>query len=239
MNKIVLLLRSLFTYIVVGIIIALILIPCFIISCFPARWRYENRVYYWLTNILFKATEFSTFLPVTIEGKEHLPQEPSIFVANHESALDIPFLGSLLNGAPHVWLFYVRYAKIPLLGWMLSRMNVVIDPSGLRKLVSSLDKTVAIIKDKKTHVMIFPEGGRYTDGIHKFFYGFAVIAKETKRPVVPVMMYNLGKAYPPRAFFIRSYPITLLIGKPFYFRDDETDEDFVKRVHAWFKNHEK
>ncbi len=235
MNKILLLLRSLFAYLVVIVAIAIAIIPCFIISCLPEKWRYDNRLYYWFTNFVYKATVLGTFLPVKIEGRENIPTEPAIFIANHESALDIPVLGSILDGAPHVWLFYVRYAKIPLIGFLLRRMNVVIDPSGLRKLVSSLDKTVKIIKDRKTHVLIFPEGGRFIDGtVHKFFYGFAVLAKGTKRPVVPVMMYNLGKAYPPNAFFIRQYPITILIGKPFYFQEGETEQEFVKRVHAWF-----
>lgn len=238
MNKLLLFLRSMFAYIVIGLAIIIAFVPCFVIACLPAKWRYDNRVYYWFSNLVYKASVFSTLLPVSIKGKENIPKEPAIFIANHESALDISVFGSILDGAPHVWLFYVRYAKIPIFGFIVRRMNVVIDPSGLRKLVGSLEKTVKIIKDKKSNIMIFPEGGRYNDGkVHNFFYGFAILAKDTKRPVVPVMLYNLGKIYPPGAFLIRKYPIEIVIGKPFIFKSGESDQDFVQRVHAWFLEH--
>ncbi len=238
MNKFLLFLRSILAYLVIGLAIGIAILPCFFIACLPARWRYDNRVYYWFSNLLYKACVFSMSSSITIKGKENIPKEPAIFVANHESALDMPVFGSILDGAPHVWLFYVRYAKIPVVGFIFRRMNVVIDPSGLRKLVGSLEKTVDIVKDKKSNIMIFPEGGRFNDGqVHNFFYGFAILAKDTKRPVVPVMLYNLGNIYPPGTFLIRNYPIEIVIGKPFIFKSEESDQDFVQRVHAWFLEH--
>jgi 1-acyl-sn-glycerol-3-phosphate acyltransferase len=235
MNTFLLFLRTIFTYIIVSIAIAIAFVPCFFIACLPQKWRYDNRVYYWFTNLVYKAAVYGSLVPVTVEGKENLPKDPAIFVANHQSAFDIPLLGFLVNGAPHVWLFLVRYAKIPLFGFVARRMNVVVDHSGLRKLVGSLEKAVDIVKERKSHLMLFPEGGRYIDGeIHSFFYGFAILAKGTGRPVFPVMMYNVGEVYPPYAFFIRPFPIRLVIGKPFIFQIGETEEEFVKRVHAWF-----
>lgn len=114
-------------------------------------------------------------------------------------------------------------------------MNVVVDPSGLRKLVASLNEAVRLVEGKNSHVMIFPEGGRYTDGkVHNFFYGFAVLAKKLHRPVVPVCMHNLGKVYPPYSFFVYNYPIKVIIGEPMHFKENETEEQFLQRVHAWF-----
>ena len=83
--------------------------------------------------------------------------------------------------------------------------------------------------------MLFPEGGRYLDDkIHAFFYGFAMIAKETGRPVVPVILLNINKAYPPGSFFVYDYPIHIIIGEPFIMQKDETEDQFVHRVHKWF-----
>lgn len=227
--------RSVCGYLIMVIIGAFCFVPCFLIALLPARWRYDNRVYYWLVNFFYKGMLFSTFLPIKVKGKENIPTQPAIFVANHQSALDIPLLGSLVNGFPHVWLFLKRYSKIPVLGLIARRMNIVVDHSGLRKLVNSLYEALHLIKGQNRHVMLFPEGGRFNDGrIHNFFYGFAILAKETGRPVVPVMMKNVGKAYPPGSLIFRMYPITLIIGKPFFFGPKETEEEFLQRVHTWF-----
>jgi len=238
MNIILLFVRTIFTYFVVGIAILIAFIPCFFIACLPKKWRYDNRVYYWFSDLVYKAAVYGSFVPVIVHGKENLPHEPVIFVANHQSAFDIPLIGFLLNGAPHIWLFLARYAKIPFFGFVARRMNVVVDHSGLRKLVGSLEKAVDIVKERKSHIILFPEGGRYIDGeIHSFFYGFAILAQGTGRPVVPVIMHNPGKVYPPYAFFIHPYPLEIIIGKPFIFKQEETERDFVDRVHAWFIEH--
>lgn len=235
MNTILLFLRTLFTYFIVGIAMIIAFIPCLFIACLPKRWRFDNRIYYWFTDLVYKAAVYGSLVPVTVEGKENIPQEPAIFVANHQSAFDIPLLGFIVNGAPHVWLFLARYAKVPLFGFIARRMNVVVDHSGLRKLVGSLEKAVGIVKERKSHIMLFPEGGRYIDGeIHSFFYGFAILAQGTGRPVVPVMMHNVGKVYPPYAFLVQPFPIRLVIGKPFIVQNGESEEEFVRRVHAWF-----
>lgn len=231
----VLIIRSLFAYLVVGSAFIVLFIPCSIIACLPVQWRYDNRVYFWCIHIFYRVTNWVLFLPITIEGQEYLTQKPVIYVANHQSSLDIPLLGLLLDGHPHVWLFWLKFAKIPVFGFILRRMNIVVDPRGVRRLVSSIDKALTIIQHTKSHIVIFPEGGRYIDGkIHNFFYGFAILAKETKRPVIPVMMTNVHKVYPPGAFIMHPHPIRIIIGKPFLFLPDEAEHDFVQRVHAWF-----
>lgn len=227
--------KTLFLYSIIVVCGLIFVVPCFIIACLPERWRYDNRLYYWLLGCYYKAVRWAMFVPFTVEGKQQIPSEPAILVANHQSSLDIPVFGSLVNSHPHIWFFLVRFAKIPLLGFIARRMNVVVDHSGLRRLVGSLDKALKIIKERKSHVLLFPEGGRYIDGkIHNFFYGFAILAKETGRPVIPVMIYNLNKVYPPGSFLIHNYPIQVVVGSPFIYRSDETEDEFVQRVHTWF-----
>lgn len=226
---------TLLGYLIISIIGCICIVPCIIIACLPERWRFDNRVYYWFVHIVYKGSLFATFLPITIRGREYFPTGPAIFVANHQSALDIPLLGSVVNSHPHVWLFLKRYAKVPIFGFITRRMNIVVDHTGLRKLVGSLEKAVTLIKGKNRHVILFPEGGRHTDGkIHNFFYGFAFLAKELGRPVVPIFMKNVNKAYPPGSFWLHQYPITIIIGKPFMYQQGESEEEFVQRVRAWF-----
>ncbi|MGB8468048.1 MAG: lysophospholipid acyltransferase family protein [Candidatus Babeliales bacterium] len=210
-------------------------IPMLVIATFPARWRYENRVYYFFLDLFYKGILWATFLPVTVVGKENLLNEPAIIIANHQSSLDIPLLGSILDRHSHVWLFLARFARIPLFGFITRRMNVVVDPTKLRRMVGALDHTLDIVKNHNTHILLFPEAGRYTDGtIHKFFYGFAILAKATNRPVIPVIIYGAGKVLPPRALFISSYPMKIVIGKPVYFTKEHTEQEIVDCMQEWF-----
>ena len=69
--------------------------------------------------------------------------------------------------------------------------------------------------------------------------GFSVIAKKTKSPVVPVLIKNAYKAYPPGSFYLRYVPITVIVGKPFMIEQDESDDAFTQRVRSWFLQHNK
>lgn len=229
--------RSILGYLVIGISMCILGIPCFISACLPERWRF-NRVYYWCCDIMFKISIYATLVPVEIEGKENIPHEPCIFAANHQSSFDIPLLGSLVDGHPHIWLFLQKYARVPIFGFVARRMNVVVDITGFRKAMMSITQGIRRVKGKDRHLMIFPEGGRILDDqVRDFFYGFAVIAKEVQRPVIPVMLINVGRVYPPGSFLVHYYPIKIIVGKPFFLQEHESLDDFVKRVHGWFSNH--
>jgi 1-acyl-sn-glycerol-3-phosphate acyltransferase len=227
--------KALIGYSIVALAGALCAIPLLINACLPARIRYANPLYYWFLDFFYRASLFASFLTINLKGNNSISATPSIIIANHQSAFDIPLLGSLLNCYRHSWLFLSRYAKIPLFGFILRRMNIIVDRTGLRKLTHSVEHALTITKGKKRHLIIFPEGGRFIDGtIHKFYYGFARIAYQTAMPVVPVFIKGAGKAYPPGSFLMRPYPIDITIGSPFFVEQGESIDSFVARVHEWF-----
>ena len=83
--------------------------------------------------------------------------------------------------------------------------------------------------------MIFPEGKRYIDGeIHNFYEGFAVAAKRLNRPVVPVLIKNLNKIFPPDSILIGYEKLEIVIGKPFEYNIENSTEEFKNTVHEWF-----
>lgn len=229
------LLRTLLSYILIGILVLIIAIPCLIFILLPARWRYDNKLYFWMTSFFYKAALFFSFVPIEYIGKENLPKGPAIFVANHQSAMDIPLIGSLMGGFPHIWLAWAKL-KYYWVGIVISRMTVLIDTTTPMKGMRSLVKAIKMFEGKKRHVIIFPEGSRFIDGnkIHDFFAGFVIIAKRTQRPVVPILILNAYKVYPPGSFFINRYPVKVIIGKPFCFQEGEADEVFKNRVTKWF-----
>lgn len=240
MNKIWLIIRTGLGCIIIGIAGLICVIPCLIIASLPAKWRYDNRIFYFFSYIFFRACIFAIWVPIKVEYEtEEILQEPSIIISNHQSSLDIPLIGGMvIKWRPHIWLFLARYAKVPVFGFILSRMNVMVDYRGLRKLVGSINETLKVIDGRTSHIVLFPEGGRHTDGlVHPFLYGFALMAKHTGRPVLPIMLFNAYKVLPPGEIIAKPHPIKIKVGKPFKFLSHETDDEFVQRVHAWYDQH--
>ncbi len=204
----------------------------------PQKYRY-NRFYFFMSGLLYRAIMRFSLLPITIVGKQHLPAVPAIYVANHASSLDIPVLGSLVNGKPHLWLAMKWLTRFWIFRLFLPRIAVLVDMSTPHSGVRSLIKIIQLAKQYAMNIMIFPEGQRHTDGkVHDFFGGFVLLAKKTAFPVVPVRIFNLEKVYPPNTFWVHYHPVKVVIGTPMYMQEDETDEAFKNRVHKWFIDQE-
>lgn len=227
--------RTIISWMLLLLLMTLYAIPFIFYLVLPKRWIYDSKLVFSFSDIFYRAVLKASFLPITFRGKEHLPKGPVIFVANHQSSLDIPLLGVLAKGSPHIWLAKKELMKSPILRLVLPRASVLIDMSTPLKGMRSLMQVVNLVYNKQRHVMIFPEGGRYTDGkVHDFFAGFVILARKTGRPIVPVRIFNVHKVYPPGAFLVNILPITVVIGKPFRYQEDDTDESFKNRVYQWF-----
>lgn len=203
--------------------------------CFPQRILFKSKMFFLLCDGFYRYLVRFSFLPITFIGKENLPKEPAIYAANHQSSLDIPILGSLVHNKPHVWLATVDLLKSPILRFVIPRVAVIVDMLTPMKAMRSLLQVIKIVNGDKMNIMIFPEGGRYSDGtIHEFFSGFVILAKKTGFPVVPVRIFGLNRAYPRDSFVVHRVPIKVVIGKPMHYQEHETDEHFKDRVVAWF-----
>lgn len=201
----------------------------------PKEWVLDSRFYFWLAQFFYWAIIKISFVPITFKGLDNIPDEPVIFVANHQSSFDIPLLGYLVGSHPHVWFALKDLLKSPTLRFLLPQFSVLVDMSTPMTGMRSLLQIIKILTDRSNHCMIFPEGGRYTDGkVHDFYSGFAILAKKLGRPVVPVYMHNVNKVYPPGVFLIHHYPIKVIVGKPFVLEDGENEQAFKDRVYAWF-----
>ena len=229
------LLYTVFSRLLLLLVMIIYVIPTLILMIIPARWRYENRLAFWIVYGFYWLVIKCSLLPITYVGAKNIPDEPVIFASNHQSSLDIPLLGLLTNGTPHVWLALAYLMESPILRLILPRLAVLVDTDSRQKAMRSLINLIRLVKDKNIHVMIFPEGGRFIDDeVHEFFGGFVILAKKLERPVVPVRIFGANKVYPPKSFLMRWYPIKVVVGKPFVYQEDDTDEAFKQRVYQWF-----
>lgn len=203
--------------------------------------RYDNRLYHFIAKWWAHCFIKGSFVRFSVKGLENIPEypnQPSLVLMNHTSALDIPFAEILFKHYPHIWLAN-DYRNIPFFGTLLSRMHIVVQRQDVSKLVNTLRRAYALLKDKPRHLFLFPEGTRHHDGyVHEFFTGYVMLAEKLQRPVIPVAFYGLHKILPKRRFMIDSSacPVKISIGKPLYYADYGSRQEFAQVVHDWFKN---
>jgi 1-acyl-sn-glycerol-3-phosphate acyltransferase len=221
------------TFLIVLIIV--FLIPLLFCLMLPKRLLIDNPIFAWLTRFFYWFCIKGSMLDITYKGRENIPDEPVIIVANHQSSFDIPLIGYALGKRHHIWLALSQLVEWLSLRFVLPRVAVLVDTSTPIKGLRTLLQAINLLKEHTWDVIIFPEGGRFTDGlVHDFYAGFATIAQKTGRPVVPIRIFGINKVYPPDAWLIHYYPVTVVIGKPFVMQPDETDQAFKDRMYQWF-----
>lgn len=213
----------------------LLALPLCIIAMIPQRARVKSKIVYAILQLFYWLPLKAIFVPIRYKGLENMPQESAIFVANHQSSLDIPLIGRLMGCKPHMWFARSELMESVLLRYLIPVFAVVVDVNSAHKAARSLVRIIKIVHDTKGNLIIFPEGARYCDGaIHDFFGGFVILAKKLERPIVPIRIFGANIVYPLGASLIRWHRITILVGKPMWMQKGESDDVFKERVRQWF-----
>ena len=195
-----------------------------------AIWRYligEKRAQ---TTFLYKITYLTTYViyrmlyRYRVYGLENYPcleDKATIVAPNHSSFLDPPAVGIACPCELHALAIDYLF-RIPLLGWILRRINVhpvssnVTDAKVLRSVVS-------LLKEGR-HVLIFPEGSRSRDDqLLKFKRGVAVLAALTNCSITPTYVDGAFLAWRRGKMFPKPWgKISVVFGKPLHWKDYES-----------------
>ena len=241
MNRINDVIKSIITYVIWIFIAVPLLCLCALLTLLPVSIRYDNRVYFALGVLLSRIIMRATFLSIHVEGSENVPKYPkgpAIILANHSSSLDIPTVEILLGNYPRIWFSKKSYLRIPVFGFILKRLHILVDATSPHKARLGLEEGFNRANQALRHILIFPEGRRFNDGnIHKFFSGFAVLAQKLDRPIIPIVISGLHKAYPKGSFFIASsgQNIKIKIGKPMHFDSSQTPTQITTAMNQYFE----
>jgi 1-acyl-sn-glycerol-3-phosphate acyltransferase len=166
----------------------------------------------WFTpNTVFILSRFWSWLifkglfGVTVEysGRENVPEGQSyIFVANHQSAFDIPLL-ILGNKSPTRFLAKKELTRIPLFGWCMKAMgHIIIDRQNIHQARAGLARALERLKKERLSIIAFPEGTRSKDGnLSLFKKGTFILAIESGLPVVPVTISGAYDVFPKKKWF--------------------------------------
>jgi long-chain acyl-CoA synthetase len=131
---------------------------------------------------------FHIYFHLRGKGKEHIPDVPAIFVANHRSGLDGVFVTARLPWKRVKNTFFFakdKHFKFALSRFLAPRNNIILMNinTNLREAIVQMSE---VLRQGK-NLIIFPEGTRSKDKIMKEFKEmFAVLSQEFNIPIVPV-----------------------------------------------------
>jgi 1-acyl-sn-glycerol-3-phosphate acyltransferase len=155
-----------------------------------------------------------------VQGWERLPEEirsqkqPVIFMSNHESQLDPPFLLTAIP-IPAVYIAKKELRFAPFVGWAAMCAGVIFINRGNReKAFRSIHEAALKIRGGR-NVVIFPEGTRSRSGqLLPFKKGGFQLAQEAGVPVVPIATVGGHGILAPGARRMRPLPYKVIFGDP-------------------------
>jgi len=168
-----------------------------------------------------------------IEGRKHLPDEPSVILSQHQSAWETLAFQEIFP--PQVQVLKRELLWIPFFGWGLALMSpIAIDRArgiaALRAMARKGRERLA----QGFWVVIFPEGTRVPPGKKREYQqGGAWLAVNCGVPVVPVA-HNAGRLWPRNAFLKRSGTVTVRIG-PQIDTAGRQPKAVIAQVKAWIE----
>jgi len=156
----------------------------------------------------------------------------AMFVANHCSWQDIPYLGSTIGWRNYKMVAKQELLKVPILGGSIKAGgHVIVDRSSRKSQLMTLKKGIKCLKDGM-HLCTFPEGTRSKDGrLLKFRNGAFKMAYKAGAPVIPVSIVHASTVQPKNWVMPNrtAKDVKVVVHEPIE-SEGKTEEELAKQV---------
>ena len=188
----------------------------------------------WRWVIMQYATRLLTLLtgcPLRVEGYENLlnPSQPCVYVANHASYLDGPFLIAALK-RPFSFVAKAELNKQFIAGTFLRSIQTeFVERFDAKKGIEDIQR-IAQTANKNRSLFFFPEGTfTRTPGLSSFHLGAFLTAVEADLPIVPIAIRGTRSILRANSARPNRGVIRIVIGKPIHIHEFTQDE----KIDSW------
>lgn len=219
-----------YQYLVAWPILAVLTVFTAIFTICTVHWRnaefvhkvqqFWSRSFFWLM-----------FLPVTVEGTEHIKKGQSyVFVSNHQSMFDVWLVYGWLP-VIFKWLMKAELRKVPFVGTGCKAAgHIFIDRRNAKAAMESLKEVEKQLVGGVSTV-IFPEGTRSLNGeVGRFKRGAFQIALDLGLPVIPLSLDGCFEALPKGKPFVHRVPCRMYIGEPIDLKQFADPNEAIENV---------
>jgi 1-acyl-sn-glycerol-3-phosphate acyltransferase len=178
---------------------------------------------------------------LTIRGRENFKSgENYIVISNHNSLMDVPITTPEIPGGNKT-IAKIEMAKVPLFGMIYRIGSILVDRKDKNSRRESFNKMKQVL-ELGLHMCIYPEGTRNktSEPLKEFHDGAFKLAVETKKPLLPAIIFNTRKVLPAdKKFFFWPSRMELHFLEPRYIKTNDDVEtlkyemfDIMKRYYA-------
>ena len=176
----------------------------------------EGRLAYKLGRLWSYLVLTTTGVRLKVSGLERLDaSRPYIFIANHQSHIDIPVLVQSLPGFQLRWIAKKTLGYVPFFGWaLIASRHILIDRADRAAAMASLTKAKRKLA-AGISVVIFPEGTRGFHGrLGRFKRGAFLLAIKSNTPIVPVTISGSWRVLGKKEWRLKSGEIEVFVHEP-------------------------
>jgi len=171
-----------------------------------------------------------------VKGRGHFKKGQNyVVVCNHNSFMDVPL--SVTSVPPNKTIAKIEMAKIPVFGMIYKRGSVLVDRKNEESRRKSFLKMKTVL-EMGLHMCIYPEGTRNktSEPLQRFHDGAFRLAVETKKPVIPAVIFYTSKVLPRKPFFFWPHKVEMHF-LPAVTIENKTAHQLKEEVFAIMKNY--
>lgn len=195
--------------------------------------RLFNPIRFLLQEVSFLG--LSMFYRIKLSGKENLPKEKCILIANHTSMLDtfaiykaLPFSYRFNTCPAAAKDFFFKNKIVGLLGKLTFNIFGFSRKEDTKQSLKDFGK----LTDTNHNILIYPEGTRSRTGkLAEFKEGIGIIAREISIPIVPIKIKGLYEVLPTGNYWPKFGKVEIKIGKPLKFNKMQSPQEISKILH--------
>jgi 1-acyl-sn-glycerol-3-phosphate acyltransferase len=202
-------------YILKLLVVGLLSIPYCLIMVVVRLVGRRVRGPYWLARMWCSTVLFLSKVQIRVSGGDELDANQAyVFMANHQSNIDIP---ALIVGLHRFQLCLVAKKslfRIPIFGWGLRSCSMIaIERGSLHDAKSGIEQACQRLRDGVS-VVVFPEGTRSHDGrLLPFKRGGFVMAQRAGATIVPVTIKGSAQRLAKGSWRVRPGTVEIFIDK--------------------------
>jgi len=161
---------------------------------------------------------------ISITGIENIPDCPVVFIANHQSYIDIGIFLALIE-KPKGFVAKVELKKAPIVNTFMDYIGCLfMDRNNLKQSLKTIIDGANRVKNGHS-LVIFPEGTRSkSNNMLEWKAGALKLATKAKAPIVPVTLYNSFEILEADGYKIKPCNVEVIIGEPVYTENLPQDE---------------
>lgn len=204
------------SYYLKAILIILISLPTSFIILSTAFFDRRGKLAYRVSRFWTWSVLKISGVRLRVQGLDRLdPKRAYIFMANHQSNIDIPVLVEGLTDYQIRWVAKRELVFIPAFGWALwASKHIIVDRASPSQAIASLRKAGRMIQDGLC-VVFFPEGTRSRSGdLRPFKKGGFLLAVKTKTPIVPITIKGTAAILPRGDWRLRKGEVEVIVSDP-------------------------